>query len=176
MTSADLRPATAADSVRTADPSRSARSARTGKGDDLDQVVALRALLLAELGLDVEEPRWRGAARDVLAHGMTAGRLTVQVVEQDGRVVACAVALLQHRLPTPGTLDGTYGWLEQVVTLPEARGRGAATACVQGCLDWLRARGVREVQMQSTRAGEPLYRELGFTDDPQARLLLRLDR
>ena len=169
MTSADLRTA--------APPVTAARTAaRTATVDDLDQVVALRALLLADLELHVEEPQWRGAAREVLADGLAGGRLTVQVAEQDGSVVACAVALLQHRLPTPGTLDGTYGWLEQVVTVPEARGRGAATGCVLACLDWLRAQGVREVQMQSTRAGEPLYRELGFVDDPQARLLFRLDR
>ena len=149
---------------------------RTADEDDLDEVVALRAELLAEMELRAEESTWRGPARQVLAQGLASGRLTVQVAEQDGRVVASAVALLQRRLPTPGTLDGTYGWLEQVATAPAARGHGHARACVQACLAWLRDQGVREVQMQATRAGEPLYRELGFADDPQARLLLRLDR
>ena len=162
--------------TRPTDVTTRATTARAATDEDLDEVVALRALLLAELELHVEEPQWRGTARQALADGLADGRLTVQVCEQDGRVVSCAVALLQRRLPTPGTLDGTYGWLEQVATLPAARGAGRARACVLGCLDWLRAQGVREVQMQATRAGEPLYRELGFVDDPQARLLLRLDR
>ena len=151
-------------------------TARPATEGDLDAVVGLRALLLADLGLSVEEPQWRGAARRALTDGLAQGRLTVHVAEQDGRVVACAVALLQERLPTPGTPTGTYGWLEQVATLPGARGAGRARACVLSCLDWLREQGVREVQMQATRAGEPLYRELGFVDDPQARLLRRLDR
>lgn len=142
--------------------------------DQVDEVVALRAVLLAEMELHVEDPAWRGPVREALLEGQASGRLTVQVAEVDGTVVASAVALLQHRLPTPGTLDGTYGWLEQVATAPAARGQGHARACVLAALDWLRAQGVREAQMQSTEAGEPLYRELGFTDDPQARLVLRL--
>ena len=151
-------------------------TARPAIDDDLDAVVALRALLLADLELHVEAPEWRGVTRRALAEGMAAGRLAVRVAEQDGRVVASAVALLQPRLPTPGTTSGTYGWLEQVVTLPVARGQGHARACVLACLDWLRAQGVAEVQMQATAAAEPFYRELGFVDDAQARLLLRLAR
>ena len=142
--------------------------------DQVDDVVALRAVLLGSMQLHVEDPAWRGPCRAALLDGLASGRLTVQVAEQDGQVVASAVALLQERLPTPGTLDGTYGWLEQVATAPQARGQGHARACVLAALDWLREQGVREVQMQSTEAGEPLYRELGFRDDPQARLVLRL--
>jgi len=162
--------------IQPAGESQAPGSARPATGRDLDAVVELRALLLAEMGLAVQEPRWRAAARAALSDGLERGRLTVQVAERDGDVVACAVALLQDRLPTPGTPTGTYGWLEQVATLPAARGRGAARSCVLACLDWLRAQGVREVQMQATPAGEPLYRELGFVDEPQARLLRRLDR
>ena len=148
--------------------------ARPMRPDEVDAVVQLRAVLLASMQLHAEDPAWRGTCRTALLDGVESGRLTVQVVEQDGAVVASAVALLQQRLPTPGTLDGTYGWLEQVATTPEARGRGHARACVLAALDWLRRQGVREAQMQSTEAGEPLYRELGFADDPQARLVLRL--
>lgn len=142
--------------------------------DQVDEVVALRAVLLGEMELHVEDPAWRGPARQALLDGVASGRMTVQVVEQDGRVVACAAALLQTRLPTPGTLSGTYGWLEQVATAPVARGQGHARACVLAALDWLREQGVSEAQMQSTEAGEPLYRDLGFVDDPQARLVYSL--
>lgn len=142
--------------------------------DQVDEVVALRAVLLASMQLHVEDPAWRGPARELLLELTGSGRATVQVVEVDGRVVACAGALLQQRLPTPGTVGGTYGWLEQVATLPEARGHGHARACVAACLDWLGEQGVGEVQMQATEDGEPLYRELGFADDPQARLVLQL--
>ncbi len=143
--------------------------------DQVEEVVALRALLLADLGLHVEDPAWRGTCRQALLDGAADARLTVQVAERDGQVVACAVALLQPRLPTPGTVDGTYGWLEQVATATQDRGHGHARVCVEAALGWLRDRGVREVQMQATEAGEPLYRALGFVDDPQARLLLRLE-
>lgn len=148
--------------------------ARPMRPDEVDAVVALRAVLLASMQLHVEDPAWRGVARSALLAGQDSGRLTVQVVEQDGEVVASAVALLQERLPTPGTPSGTYGWLEQVATTPEARGQGHARTCVLAALAWLREQGVGEAQMQSTEAGEPLYRELGFDDDPQARLVLRL--
>lgn len=154
--------------------SQTASTVHAMRPDQVDEVVALRAVLLGEMGLHVEDPAWRGPARQALLDGVASGRLTVQVAEVDGRVVACAAALLQERLPTPGTLSGTYGWLEQVATLPVARGEGHARSCVLAALDWLRERGVGEAQMQATAAGEPLYRELGFVDDPQARLVVAL--
>lgn len=146
--------------------------ARPAAPEDADALVRLRAVLLDSMQLDAADTSWHEAYRGRLA----GADVFTAVSERDGQVVASAVALLQRRLPTPGTPSGTYGWLEQVATLPEARGGGHAEACVQACLDWLRGQGVREVQMQSTEAGEPLYRGLGFTDDPQARLVLRLDQ
>lgn len=151
-----------------------ATTAAPMRPDQVDEVVALRAVLLASMQKHVEDPAWRGPARELLLELTGSGRAIVQVVEVDGRVVACAGALLQQRLPTPGTISGTYGWLEQVATVPDARGHGHARACVEACLQWLREQGVAEVQMQATEDGEPLYRELGFADDPQARLVLQL--
>ncbi len=145
-------------------------TARPATPADLDALVRLRADLLRSMQLDAEDPGWHEGFRARLSDP----DVFTAVAERDGEVVASAVALLQRRLPTPGTPSGTYGWLEQVATRPEAQGGGLASACVEACLDWLREQGVREVQMQSTEAGEPLYRGLGFTDDPQARLVLRL--
>lgn len=153
-----------------ASTSTSTATARPATGRDADALVALRAVLLDSMQLDADDPGWHDGYRARLGDP----DVFAAVAEDDGEVVASAVALLQRRLPTPGTPSGTYGWLEQVATRPDARGQGHARACVLACLDWLREQGVHEVQMQSTEAGEPLYRELGFTDDPQARLVLRL--
>lgn len=102
------------------------------------------------MGQDATSDSWRQACRQPLVDGLAAGELTVHVVELDGRVVATAAALPQHRLPTVGTPHGAFGWLEQVVTTPSKRAAGHARACVLAVLQWLREAGVTEVQMQAT--------------------------
>lgn len=75
-------------------------------------------------------------------------------VEQDGRVVASATAVIH---------EGT-GWVGMVLTDPAFRGRGLATALLRQCLDFLDG-AVETIKLDATAQGEPLYRKLGFVTE-----------
>lgn len=70
---------------------------------------------------------------------------------------AAALALFSH------SIAGLY-W---VGTLPRARNRGLAAACVQFLTNHAFELGARAVVLQASEAGAPLYRRLGFEEFTQ---------
>ena len=59
--------------------------------------------------------------------------------------------------------DGECG-IYLVATLPEARGRGLATALMTHALLEARERGCTTTSLQATMRGRPMYQRLGYTD------------
>ncbi len=59
--------------------------------------------------------------------------------------------------------DGECG-IYLVATLPEARGRGLATALMIHALLQARARGCTTTSLQATQRGRPVYQRLGYRD------------
>lgn len=51
-----------------------------------------------------------------------------------------------------------------VGTVPGARGRGLATACVSAVTNEALKRGARLVVLQASKFGDPVYRRMGFTE------------
>lgn len=60
--------------------------------------------------------------------------------------------------------DG-LAWIGMVLTAPEARGRGLATALLHHTLAWLDESGIAASKLDATVQGEPLYRKLGFVPE-----------
>ena len=78
------------------------------------------------------------------------------VGERQGEVVASTTAVCYGR---------DLAWIGMVLVKPEFRGRGLARGLMEHCLDWLEARGVRQVKLDATSMGRPLYEKLGFRDE-----------
>ena len=55
-------------------------------------------------------------------------------------------------------------WITFVATLPEARGRGLATALMTQALLDARKRGCTTTSLQATKMGRPVYERLGYRD------------
>lgn len=79
------------------------------------------------------------------------------VDEQDGFVVAASTTAVCY--------GQDLAWIGMVLVLPEYRGRGLARGLMEHCLRWLDDRGVRQVKLDATDMGRPLYEKLGFRDE-----------
>src|SRR5262249_55443230 len=75
------------------------------------------------------------------------------VEEQGGEAVASTTATCYGQ---------ELAWIGRVLTLPAFRGRGLARGLMEHCLRWLEARGIRQVKLDATEMGRPLYEKLGF--------------
>ena len=83
---------------------------------------------------------------------------TVLVATQEqGRIIGSVMA--GH--------DGHRGWLYYVATAPDCRGQGVGQQMVKAGEDWLRARGVRKVQLLVRKSNQQVlsfYERLGFAE------------
>lgn len=74
------------------------------------------------------------------------------IAEQDGRRVGIGVA----------TPYQDAGFLGQIVVTPESRGQGVGRHIVGALLTYLQSMGARNVYLDATKAGAPLYERYGF--------------
>ncbi len=78
------------------------------------------------------------------------------VDDRDGVVAASTTAVCYGR---------DLAWIGMVLTLPEYRSRGLARGLMEHCLRWLEARDVRQVKLDATDMGRPMYEKLGFREE-----------
>ena len=153
---------------------------RRAVADDAVELTRLREHLFA--GLDGVYPapaQWQQDAIAVLRKQLpeTDGELAAFVVDAPGRpgtLAACAIGVIDTRLPSPHNARGEVGYVMSVVTDPAFRRRGYSRMCMRELLGWFGARGVLRVVLNASAEGQPLYTELGFgfSGDPMMRLKL----
>ncbi|MEU6238265.1 GNAT family N-acetyltransferase [Kitasatospora sp. NPDC047058] len=153
---------------------------RPAVAGDVPELVRLRALLFETLGGEYFNPSsadggWRDALAGVLEERIAAGTMRALVVDgEDGDgLAACGIGSVEERLPGPHLRNGRVGLVIGVVTAPAYRRRGHSRAIMQGLLGWFREQDVARVDLYASHDGEPLYRELGFTDHPDPALYRR---
>jgi GNAT superfamily N-acetyltransferase len=140
-------------------------TARTARLDDADEVLRLAAVMYASMGQDPTDPRWLDRARDQFTSrlGHDLGVFVVDHPDRDG-LAASAAATITTRLSGPNNLSARAAYVQWVATDPDARSRGFGRAVMTALLHWCEDEDVVYVELHATEAGEPLYRDLGFTD------------
>lgn len=106
----------------------------------------------------VNEMEWRRDASHLIRHD---GGVYVLA---EGKAVAGVTAVAPE-----------WGLISQVVTHPEARGKGLATALISWCVNWLDGKGKGAVLLCSNTQAEKIYRRLGFEEKREFGILHRLD-
>jgi GNAT superfamily N-acetyltransferase len=99
----------------------------------------------------MRDPRFEASpAAAAVVHSWVAGdladdRIAVFVSEEAGGVIGFARAYVME-IP-PVVIETTFGYLSDLVVDEAARGRGIGAALVGACHEWLRAMGVRHVEV-----------------------------
>ncbi|QPS33541.1 GNAT family N-acetyltransferase [Brevibacterium casei] len=155
---------------------------RTARGQDVPELIRLRALLLddgsSSYAAANEEARraWREAYREWLVPRLGADDDFVSLVAEDTEnattLVGTVTGVVDHRPPGPDCLTGQAGWVQSLVVDPAWRRRGVSTLLMDRLLEWFTSRRVSKVVLQATPAAEPLYRRLGFVDTGEPTLHL----
>jgi ribosomal protein S18 acetylase RimI-like enzyme len=152
---------------------------RPAAENDIAELVRLRALLSEALGSDFFNPpssdnSWRDTCTAVLKKQLQTDTTRILVVDGDDSIAACGYGTIEQWIPGPHVPNGKIGHVIGVVTDPAYRRRGYSRAITQGLLDWFRGRDVALVHLHASVDSEPLYRSLGFTDNPDPSLSWRL--
>jgi GNAT superfamily N-acetyltransferase len=120
---------------------------------------------------------WQSSAAEILERELSAGTMAAVVVDSPhGGLAACGVGMVAQRLPSPGCVDGRYGYIQSMCTDERHRRQGLARLVFADLMRWFGERGVTAVDLHASRMGEPLYRSLGFQDPTEPELRWRADR
>jgi GNAT superfamily N-acetyltransferase len=139
-------------------------SIRQADDGDFGAIMAFRLALFEEMGHSLD-----GEAREalILQHvdwwRLHPGRVVTWLAEQQGQAVACGSLALIDRLPAPGHAKGLDGYLQNMYTLPNARGQGLGHAIVRTIQDWAAQEGLGMVMLHASEGGAPVYRRCGFS-------------
>jgi GNAT superfamily N-acetyltransferase len=150
---------------------------RPATKSDADELLRLATVMFIAIGADPAASDWRERAPHRLAAGFDDGTVAGFVVEhpeRDGALVAAALASINQRLPTPANPDGRVAYVQWVATDLEFRRQGAARALMNALLQWARDQQLAFVDLHASAEGAPLYRSLGFKQNANPELRLRL--
>lgn len=146
---------------------------RDARAQDVEQLVTLWGLLFDEVS--GEGSAWRDHARAWFDEMVWSHETACfPVVESGGQIVACAIGTLELGVPNPHSPRGRVVRLANLMTLPEHRGQGYATALVRFVVDWARVIQADRVDLSATPEGERIYRREGFLPTSAPRMKLAL--
>jgi GNAT superfamily N-acetyltransferase len=150
--------------------------ARPATREDVDEVLRLAAVMYTSMGQNATDPRWRSNAKEQFTSrlGHDLGVFVVDHPDRDGLAAAAAVTITT-RLSGPNNLSARAAYVQWVATDPEVRSRGFGRAVMTALVEWCEGQDVGYVELHATADGEPLYRDLGFTDAGPIALRRRLD-
>lgn len=140
--------------------------------DDIDALAELRySMLAAFTEPDNFEPGWREAFAEWQCVRLVGPGFAWFIAElADGRVVAGTQGELIIGQPGP-TISRTRVYVTNVSTLPEHRGQGLATKCMDAVLAWAKDQGATAAMLNAAPMGANIYTRAGFevNDHPDMR-------
>lgn len=155
----------------------------TAVTEDIEGLIRLRKLLLSDgdahyAATTAEEDRaWQLNYQKWLIQKLNEPDSNVKIVvvhDDEKNVIACATGILDERAPMPGLLNGLQGWIQSVVVAPECRSKGLATLLLDTLFSWFSESNAGKVVLQTTPAGEALYKKIGFKESGEALLIKTL--
>lgn len=110
-----------------------------------------------------QQARFERLTTEAFSAGLTDGSCLAWLAETAHREAVGSVALLLFpRLPSPEMLAPLEGYLLNVFTIPEWRGRGVATALVAAAVAKCRVLDLARIRLHTTDPGVAVYLRAGF--------------
>ncbi len=135
---------------------------RPAIASDVEETLRFAAAMYASVGLEADDA-WRALARrDVAAR---LGRTMFGWVAEagaPGTLSACGYVTVDDRLPIPGQLSTRHGYVQWVVTDPDARGTGLGKAIMLQIEQWASGEGLEALHLHSSPAARSFYLALGY--------------
>ena len=143
---------------------------------DIDQVMEIRLEMLLEVNNLSEQYQYAddfvSASREYFLNG---DQTTVLALEDD-KAIGCASICYITIMPTFSHPTGQRAHIMNVYTSKYYRKQGIAERMVNMLIREAWDRGATEISLDTTEAGRPFYRKLGFTDSGECMVMSREDR
>ena len=144
---------------------------------DIDQLVPLRVLMQKEVHPQIavdDERAFSELTRKYLFEVLPLGKVICCVAESAGQIVANTFLLVIDKAPSLNSGKSRIGYVSNVYTLPEFRGKGIGTAVMEELKRQALLAGMSKVMLNSTEAGSSVYERVGFKAPSYPAMELRL--
>jgi GNAT superfamily N-acetyltransferase len=108
---------------------------------------------------------------ETVARGLEDGTYVCWLAEKKGTIVSSGGMAIRRQPGNFGNPEGRKGYIMSMYTKPEYRGQGICSKLVQRLIQSGKEVGIKHFELHSTKAGEPVYKNLGFKihDEPTYR-------
>jgi ribosomal protein S18 acetylase RimI-like enzyme len=144
--------------------------------EDVDQLTHLRILMQSEVsGNDPAAVKadYRKKVRDYFSEELRSGNLIGAVAELDQELIAANGVVVYKKPPSILSNSATFGYVTNVYTRPDWRGKGIAKTLLEMVISDSRTRKIDKLHLSSTEIGLPLYKNMGFIAPHEPQLELR---
>ena len=133
--------------------------------EDIDFLVSIRKKILIDmlkLDLDTDMSEIEAVTRPHYEKALVDGS-QIDVLAYDGdEFVGAGAVCLYDIMPTFYNLSGKRGYIMNMYTVPEYRGRGIATKTLDVLIDRCKELGFTHITLAATEMGQPVYEKYGF--------------
>lgn len=156
---------------------------RKAKYKDIDQLCELRKILLSNNAghyssrNEKDEVEWVNAYKKWLEVNISNSSFLILVDEHldNQKLIGCAIAIIDNRVPMIGCLDGKSGWIQTVVVHPSYRKKGIMRENISIIEQWFTSNSIFKIYLQTTAMAENSYLNIGFNDTNEKYYYKRLD-
>lgn len=135
---------------------------RAATAGDVETLVELRKQLVAACGAPAREVD--GELRAYFQRQLAGGSFVEWLGFDNGRAVASATIVFYEFVPSDANRSGIRGYITNMYTAPEHRGKGIATFLLGKLAEEARARGVKRLWLHAAEMGRPVYLKFGFRE------------
>ena len=136
---------------------------RLANTEDIPEMCRIRNLQLTdegdEIAVDIDKEM-----EEFFRRKLEDGSLVQFMLEEDGKTIATAGILFIELTPSFSCRTGVRGYVTDMYTSPEYRGRGIATAMLGKLRDIAAERNVTRLMLGASIYGRPVYKKFGFMD------------
>lgn len=132
---------------------------------DIPQLVKLRALMQCEVNaFDPSEVTtdFISSTEEYFLNSLNNQSYYSAVAEFEGSLVAANGLVIYQRPPSLIGPSGLVGYVTNVYTLPEFRGRGIAGELMKILIQFAKNANVAKLHLGATKAGKSVYERVGF--------------
>ena len=137
--------------------------------NDIDELIRLRLAFITEDAGALssrQEQCIEEQLRDYFNRKL-GKELIAFVARDEVHIVAVAYLLLMEMPANARLLNGLYGEVLNVYTLPDYRGKGLCTKLMQQLIEYGKKRRLGCIDLSATENGYPIYIKLGFKEKEQ---------
>jgi len=134
--------------------------------DDVAELADLRRTFTLEDATEGEPLRsdYEESFARIVTNGIESGRWVIWVAEADGAIVSHAFVGTIEKIPRPVVGHGVIGYMTNVYTRPEFRGRGIGGRVLDAVAAWAIAAGIELLVVWPSEASFGHYERHGFAD------------